>query len=280
LIILTSQKMGFIDSIFPAAAAAIGLATQGGPKRQYEWNKRAAEDTNQMNRDNAQWAIDQNKKIQNEQRIYDSPESQMARYKNAGLNPHLIYGSGSSSGSAFPISTNGIAPSRIDAPNAQYPDVASRYIQAAQTEAQIGLTSAKTNESYAKTELVQVQKAIADTNPMLDQKVYQSVINSMSAIADEKAQAANWATQGVKGQENGVRKMNADLQALFNRNFLTGVQQSIAEADLSIRNQIFQSKEFENALKKIEVDWMKSGDMSPEHIRQGLMLILSKMMGR
>jgi len=50
--------------------------------------------------------------------------------------------------------------------------------------------------------------------------------------------------------------------------------------DQKIKNQIFESKVFENAVKEIQVKWLKDGNVSPEHIRQGLMLLLSKMVGR
>jgi len=35
--------------------AASQAIARGGPRRQYKWNKKAANDTNAMNRDNAIW---------------------------------------------------------------------------------------------------------------------------------------------------------------------------------------------------------------------------------
>lgn len=259
--------------IAEGVVAATQAVTRGGPRRQYKWNKKAANDANQMNRDNAIWALEENRKIQNEQRVYDSPEAQMARYKAAGLNPHLIYGSGSSSGGAFPISTGAIAPSRIDAPDASYPDVAGSFLQAGQTLAQTGLASQKIDESQAKSELLSIQIDIAKTNPMLDKGVAEWVSTQALETARLKSlEARQWMTT-EEGTMRIQKKVNAEVEQLVQRLGLN-------TADLQIKNRILQSKEFENAVKKVQADWLKDGDLSPEHIRQGFMLILSKMIGR
>lgn len=269
-----------IDPLIAQGVIATAQAiSRGGPRRQYKWNKRAAEDTNRMNRDNAVWALEENKKIQHEQRVYDSPEAQMARYKKAGLNPHLIYGSGSSAGSAFPISTQGIAPSRIDSPNASYPDLAGSFIQAGQSIAQTELIGAKTIESEQKSELLGLQRAIAATNPMLDPRVYKATVESLESVAELKMREAQYMKSGWHeyGTNNASRnyaaKIDAEIEALFKKLDLN-------TQDLAVKNKILESKEFENAIKQVQAEWLKDGDISPEHIRQGIMLLLTKMLGR
>jgi len=62
---------------------------------------------NQQKRDNLEfWAM------QNE---YNSPQQQMQRFKDAGLNPNLIYGQGSA-GNASPIQTADIKPTNVTDP--------------------------------------------------------------------------------------------------------------------------------------------------------------------
>lgn len=257
-------------------AAGIDAVTRGGPRRQYKWNKKAANDSNQMNRDNAIWALEQNRRIQQEQRVYDSPEAQMARYKSAGLNPHLIYGSGNSSaGGAFPISTQGIAPSRIDAPNAAYPDIAGKFLSASQTIAQTELAQARTAESEANTALREIQIDIAKTNPMLSPGVASWVATSMMETARLKSiESRTWLSGSHGGTEplNVSKRVNAELEAIIQKVGLN-------TTDLAIKNRILESKEFENVVKEIQASWLKDGSVSPEHIRQGMMLLLSKMLG-
>lgn len=52
--------------------------------------------------------------LQNE---YNAPEAQMNRYKAAGLNPNLVYGSGSSAGTASSISTPDVQPVQYRTPD-------------------------------------------------------------------------------------------------------------------------------------------------------------------
>lgn len=51
---------------------------------------------NKANRSLAEYSYDQQKQMIREQNEYNSPKSQMERYLEAGLNPNLIYGDGSS----------------------------------------------------------------------------------------------------------------------------------------------------------------------------------------
>lgn len=260
------------------AVSAAQAITRGGPRRQYKWNKRAAEDANKMNRDNALWSLEQNKRLQEEQRIYDSPTQAMERYKKAGLNPHLIYGSGGSAGGAFPFSSGSLAPSRIDAPSAEYPDVAGSFLQAGQTLAQTELTAQKAAESELNQALKSVQIDIAKTNPMLDPNVYKWVTRELAATAHLKEQQSiemrtKWISMDGDSQRAYAAKIQLEIEAMAQRLGLN-------TADLKIKNKILESKDFENAIKKVQSEWLKDGEMSPEHIRQGLMLILSKMLGK
>lgn len=264
--------MGFIDAV---VSAGVDAAVRGGPRRQYKWNKKAAEDANRMNRENQQWLLEQNKALQAEQRQYDSPQSQMARYLEAGLNPHLIYGSGSSAGQAFPVDAGGLAPARIDAPQAGYPEIGSMFLAAQQSLAQTGLLNQRTSESEASTALKSIQTDIAKTNPMLDPSVASWVSESMLEAARVKAvESRSWMTK-VRGQDvvKITAKVNAELEAAMQRLGLN-------TADLQIKNRILESKEFENMVKEIQAKWLKDAQVSPEHIRQGLMLLLSKMLGK
>lgn len=267
--------MGFITDIAPdVAVAAVNAVAKGGPRRQYKWNKRAAEHANQMNRANAEWTLEQNKRLQEEQRIYDSPTQQMARYKAAGLNPHLIYGSGSSAGSAFPIQSQGIAPSRLDAPSASYGDIGTDFLRASQMAAQTQYTEQRTEHSQAQQALTEIMTDIAKTNPMLNPDVASWVSTSMMETARLKAiESRQWLTTSENDVMKISAKINAEVEAMSQRIGLN-------TEDLKIKNQILQSKQFENAIKEIQTNWLKDGDLSPEHIRQGLMLILSKMLGR
>lgn len=265
---------GVIAAIIGAGASGVSAATQGGPKRQYKWNKRAAEDANRMNRENQQWLLEQQLAIQKEQREYDTPAKQMERYLAAGLNPHLIYGNGSSAGNVFPANVPGLPGVGIAPPDASYPDVSGAFLSAAQGVTQMQLAQARTSESYTNQALKEIQTDIAKANPMLDPRVYEWVVASTEETAKLKALESRQWMSGTAGGTKPMKfaqKINAEVEALVQRLGLN-------TTDLAIRNRILESKEFENAVKKIQADWLKDGDISPEHIRQGLMLLLQKML--
>ena len=60
-------------------------------------NYSSVQQTNQSQKDLAKYQVDLERQLINEQNAYNSPVQQMARYQEAGLNPNLIYGNGSSS---------------------------------------------------------------------------------------------------------------------------------------------------------------------------------------
>lgn len=275
-----------VDPASALAAAQIAVTaaqavSRGGPRRQYKWNKRAANDANQMNRDNATWTLEQNRRLQQEQRVYDSPSAQMARYKEAGLNPHLIYGNGSSAGGAFPITQQAIAPSRLDAPSASYPDIAGSFLSAGQTIAQTRLTQQKEEESEQRSALLEIQTDIAKTNPMLNPSVYKALTESMIALANAKESEAKttWmirekTTDGsFERYTLGAKKIESEVDALAQKLGLN-------TADLKIKNQILESKEFTNAILRVQKEWLEDGTLTSQHIYQGLMLLMTKMIGR
>lgn len=269
--------MGFLEKILPdIAVPVVDAITKGGPRRQFKWNMRAAYKTNEMNLQNQEATLQKNLRIQAEQRLYDSPAAQMARYKAAGLNPHLIYGgSGGSAGGAFPVDAGSPGSANIQPPSASYGALGSSFLAAGQTIANTELARARQGEVEMNTALKEIQIDIAKTNPMLSPDVAAWVATSMMEAARLKSiESRHWlgGTHGHTEPMNISKKINMEIEAMAQRLGLNTL-------DLSIKNKIFESKEFENAVKEIQVAWLKDGDMSPEHIRQGLMLILSKMLG-
>lgn len=272
----------WILSMVPGlVSSGISAATQGGPRRQYKWNSRLAEEQNIRNRQNAEWLIQQNKALQAEQRAYDSPEAVKQRYIEAGFNPHMIYGGGASGGSAFPFQAGSLPGYNLGQVDASYPDVASSFIGASQAMVGMDYTRARTAATAMSTQVAEVQKRVLESNPMLSPQVSQAVANSMEELAKLKAAEANysrtaWSDYDEKSGETNriyVQKIKNEVDAMAQRLGLN-------TEDLKIRNAVFESKKFANEIAEIQAKWLKDGDISPEHIRQGLMLILGKMMGK
>lgn len=267
-----SKALGVLPIVGPIASAI----TQGGPRRQYKWNKKAAEDANRMNRENQQWLLQQNRELQAEQRGYDSPESQMERYIAAGLNPHLIYGNGSSAGSAFPIDAGNVGNVNIQPPSAAYPDIAGGFIRAQQMAAQTQLNQARTAEVEMSVAYKSVLVDIAKTNPMLNPEVAGWVATSMQEMARLKSmEARSWLADpaDVSSEKSNVyRKVQAEVDAMVQRLGLN-------TADLAVKNRILESKEFANAILEVQKKWMVDNEITPQIGLQAGMMILKILLG-
>lgn len=265
---------GWMQAAMSGLIAGGQAITKGGPKRQYKYNKKMASYQNKLNRQNAEWVLAQNQKLLQEQRIYDSPESQMLRYRDAGLNPHLIYDK--VAGTNTPISMGNIPGVQMGSVDASYPDIAGDFMHAQLAQTQMGLTEAKTIESEARQELMGLQRAIAATNPMLNPSVYERTIDVLMSTGELKLKEQSYLMQSRSNIEGGgderfKQKIDQEIEAMAQKLGLN-------TKDLEIKNKILQSKEYENALKEIQLKWMKDADITPQHIYQGLMLLLTKMM--
>lgn len=213
-----------------------------------------------------------------QQNEYNSPRQQMARYQQAGLNPHLIYGQGSP----------GLQSSTLSAPESMQrtgSDFVSAYNQSSLAQSQVAAQGAQKLRTEAMTEVNKLQAKVLQQNPYLNASYVQAVVESMIATANQKSSEArvsgtkaDWFTGAKEFTIDGVRmhgpagvlKMETELKALIQ-------QFDLGSKDLKIKAEILQSKEFQNALSEIQLKWLKDGDITPQHIFTGIMLLLSKM---
>lgn len=265
---------GFIAQAIPSVVTAV---TRGGPRRQFKWNMRAAYKTNEMNLQNQEATLQKNLRIQQEQREYDSPAAQMARYKAAGLNPHLIYGgSGSSAGGAFPVDAGSPGSANIQPPNAAWPDVSGAFLRAGQMSAQTDLANARAGQVAMETAYKSVLLDIAKTNPMLNPEVAGWVATSMQELARVKTmESRSWLADSadVQGEKSNIyRKVQADVDSMTQRLGLN-------TADLLIKNRILESKEFANAILEIQKKWMVDNEITPQVGLSAGMMILKILLG-
>lgn len=193
-------------------------------------------------------------------RRYNSPKAQMQRYRDAGLNPNLIYSQGTPGNYGTPIDYQ------------QFGNVGSSFIEASQTSAQTELTQQKTQESVSKTDLIDAQEDLVRANPFLDPEYLANFVEKGIADSQIKRQERDYKLSiDAEGFENGIRKMQTEVDLLMQR-------YQLGEADKKIKAQVFQSKEFQNELQRIQLNWMKDGDITPQHIYQGIMMVLMKLM--
>lgn len=269
---------------FAAPLLAAGLNAAGGllsGKTQYKWNKKLADHQYGQNREFAEWQHQKELELRKWQLGYDSPEEQMKRLKAAGLNPNMVYGSGTQASGSFgpPMKYPDVAPYQMA--GVQAPDwgsIGTQFQQARLMDAQTDLTKVKTDESSVKQDLMKAQKALTDANPYLKPGYVDSMVLNLKSVAQLKEQESSFMlSKTVPGLEmegrweRGYLKMQRELD-LLQQKFNLGT------ADQQVKARIIESKEFENALKKVQADWMKDGDITPQHIYQGIFMLLQSLM--
>lgn len=256
---------GYGGGLIAGVASGIGNLISGsiGANKQYHANKRLAA-----------FQHAQNMELMKYQLQYNSPESQMQRFKAAGLNPNLVYGQGT------PGNLEG-APRYPDikAPDLQsmYADAGSKFQQATLQSVQAGLISQKTEESGIKQDLMRAQKNLINANPYLNQRYVDAMVINLESIAKLKEQEAGFMTSKMQDDITGARWERGYLKMQREIDLLTQ-KYNLTTSDQKIKAKIIESKEFENAIKEIQKDWLKNGDMTPQHIYQGILLLLSKML--
>lgn len=240
----------------------------------------------------AQFQLDANRSLLREQLEYDTPKNQMQRFQDAGLNPHLIYGQGSPGNQSTPLSMPDVKPADIQG---VWSNIVPQMIQSRLANSQVAAQDANTRRTGVLTQLNELQVRVLKANPLLDETGFNAIISALKSTAESKeAEAtidkatANWFTKksqrdvqrldkdgnvqiDIELSTMGNRKMNAELDLLEQRF-------NLGAADQKIKAEVLQSKEFQNAILEIQKNFMTDGDITPQHVYQFIILLLSKML--
>jgi hypothetical protein len=213
---------------------------------------------------------------------YNTPQMQMLRFQEAGLNPNLIYGQGNPGNQAAPLSFPEIG--RTDYQSMF--NVLPLVNQSLMTQSQTSAIDAKTRKTHVETAIARLQERVLERNPLLDAGAYNAIIDSIKSAAEIKAADATMkgmTSEWFSGQKvfsidgvdlhgpAGVVKLETELKLLEQRF-------SLGQADQKLKAEVLQSKEFQNALQEIQVKWMKDAEITPQHIYQFLQMLLLKLM--
>lgn len=243
-----------------------------------------------QNKDLAQYQNQKNKKLLDEQLAYDKPESQMNRFQEAGINPSLIYGSGSGSAGnqGSPLSFPDIKPADYQGAGVKVAESGINALQAKLLQSQRQNLDSKTVESQARAGLIQIQQDVAAANPLLNKAVYNSMVESWISSAQIKAAEAGLSTQksefmrtktvdptrstqaSMELSSNGWQKMEAELRNIQQR-------YRLGEADQKLKASVLDSKEFQNDILEIQSKFMRDGDLTPQHMVTFMQLLLMKL---
>lgn len=205
---------------------------------------------------------------------YNSPAAQMERFKQAGLNPNLVYGQGTPGNLESPPRFPKVDQPEYLAATQNFSQGLMEMQQARLLGAQADLTEQKVSESGVKQDVLRAQENLLKANPMLRPEYVNGIIDTMLATADMKQQELKYTYKitDANGASVAFQKAIGELENLNARNRLM-------ELGAAERARVIQSKDYENALKAIQVNWMKDGDLTSEHWRQLAMMIIQSWTG-
>lgn len=194
-----------------------------------------------------------NEKMWHEMQAYDTPAAQMQRYKDAGLNPNLIYGQSNVVGAMGTANFQGSGKAEtgtISHPNYRAPQMGRTGFP------DIGTIQAQTNNLEAQNALLKAQAA----NVQVDSLVKAKDADLKGIDLDLKQSLFGYQVDAAR---EGVRKTQNDIQMALSHNEREAAQSSMTlkEAAQRILNMRGQNvgQELENQIKQYEVDLNKMG---------------------
>ena len=230
-------------------------------------NKEMAEyayskDLEMWNRSN-KWNLDR----WNEQNLYNSPEQQMERYKEAGLNPNLIYGTGTTSAgnTSLPASSQ---TAKYQAPRQDYNYKAGRIGSAIATYQDTRMKSAQIDQVKEQT-----------NGQMLDNQLRQGSIAHQLAILKAQARSSgdtaeikniemmekkwSWANNiQIDKYASELVKSQMEAGIATNRKAITDWEKSLSEQGMSVSDPLWMRQGHKRGSQwwdKFNNWWFESG---------------------
>lgn len=246
ILVLDDNDFSVIQlAIAPLVAGLIGAGISaagsiGGSGISSRAAKRNTDRTISANKEMAEYAYSQDLAMWNKQNEYNSPEAQMLRLQQAGLNPNLVYGTGTVSGN-----TSSNMP-KYQAPTAEYNykpiDLGQGVSSAISTFQDTQMRSAQLRSIDAQVESTK-QKTVNDivTNALLVSKVKMSP--DVQALLKKSVEQASFnldTSYGLRAYQFGVKEQEAQqaklrTQEISNRIGLQGQQKTLNTAEIDFR---------------------------------------------
>lgn len=176
--------------------------------------------TNRMNKKTRQFNVEMYQRQRKDalddwrmQNEYNHPSQQMARLREAGLNPNLVYGKGADN-TAGETRSSSVQAWNPDVPQAHFVSPFNEFMNLELKQAQI--------------DNLRTQNTVAAQEALLKAATTDSVLQNTEGSKFDLGQRKNLASYNLEAAAAGVRKLNADID-------FTNAQNSRADQDLLLR---------------------------------------------
>lgn len=197
---------------------------------------------NKMNRKNMKYQFELDKKMWEYQNAYNTPERQMQRLREAGLNPHLMYGQGTTGNASGAPQTKQL-PAYAETPVDTAP-----FISGLQQMAQIKNIQAQTKKQNIENDIALGTKA--------------NVIRQAKLDNIRTEQETNKLIQDIKNSKVDVKYKNVAVRELEQKikNLVVNYEWDMVKKDLELLKRdrgnkgIIQGDTLGNVLNMLEID--------------------------
>lgn len=198
--------------------------------------------TNRANRKLAEYSFDQQKQLIHEQNEYNSPYQQMSRYKEAGLNPNLMFGNVENG--------NQSQLAKYDAPTMQAPNVDADITGALQLMLSAKRTEAEINNIHAQTERYKEETRSAMLRNNMESYLMGKPVEGWDLVGSRALQKYDLGLQSqhIINTMNSVRtevdKLNSKEKAFF--------IETLLPLTLKLKQLEIEGVSYDNAMKAID----------------------------
>lgn len=222
--------MGFLDkyggSLIDAGSSLIGsIAGAIGQNKIVNKQIKAQREENRLNRQynlmlarqQNQWNLEQWER----ENFYNSPISQMARLRAAGLNPDLMYGQGTTGNSfSSPQMTSG-APSEPQDMSAMLSErsfgqtiqqMIDKEQQRRMNEAQIEAIRATAREKNTNADATELESAIAQAREGRDAELFGFTLRNTRLLGDKTEAEIKSIFQGIEVQKKTIEEISSNIE--------------------------------------------------------------------
>lgn len=226
-----------------------------------EWQRSQQAWLQQQQQDQMNWRQQNqyNEQLWNMQNQYNSPAAQMARYKEAGLNPNLIYGQSNTGGSVATANLESGSGPRGGRPGNYTPRAPEfDFVNGIMSYFQAKESAARTNNLEEQNKVLQqeaIRKAV-ETASIAAHTVGQEISNKRdSALLQTSVDAAQANLEKVK-METSVLQRRDSREATMST-------QQLAESRQRIKNMMGENynKQMDTEIKKIQLQMLNMGIM-------------------
>lgn len=196
-----------------------------------------------------QWNLEQ----WNRENAYNSPLAQMYRLRQAGLNPDLMYGQGTTGNSAgSPELTSG-APSEPNDMSAMLSkrsfgqtmqQILDKEQQRRMNEAQIEAIKANTNKTNSETQGQDIDNAIQQIKLGNEAKFQDQTLKNMQAVEKMTDAQAQSYLQSVVESNRRIEKIGVEMESLR-----VAMDNVSFEQEMKVREYILHSKEVDSVIQ-------------------------------